>query len=113
VPVFVSGYSIVYLSRITSLFRFSVDSGHNLLVQWTDTHRIFEVCRQDWGAVGVRLRLEKNVWRTSASSGGGMLDEKIAIIGAPYSIVLDWGYGTKEARREPGYLGREHRLWEF
>jgi hypothetical protein len=33
-----------------------------------------------------------------------MLDEKINIIGTPYSVVLGWGYGTREARREPGFL---------
>jgi hypothetical protein len=71
------------------------------------------VYRQEWEAVGVRFWLEKNMWRTSASSGGGMLDEKIAIIGAPYSVILGWGSGTREARREPGYLGGEHRLWKI
>ena len=53
-----------------------------------DTHMVFEVCRQDWDAVGVRLRLEKNVWRTSVSSGGAMLDEKIGFIRTPYSVIL-------------------------
>jgi hypothetical protein len=83
------------------------------LVQIADTHRIFEVCRYGWDAVGVRLRLEKNVWRTAASSGGGMLDEKIAIIGAPYSVVLGWGSGTREARREPGFLGENMDCGKF
>jgi hypothetical protein len=59
------------------------------------------------------LQLEKNVWRTSAGKGGGMLDEKIGIIEAPYSIVWDWGIGMREARRVPGFLGGEHRLWKI
>ena len=42
-----------------------------------------------------------------------MLDEKIGIIEAPYSIDWDWGTGTREARREPGFLGGEHRLWKI
>jgi hypothetical protein len=56
------------------------------------------VCRLDRGAVGIRLQLEKNVWRTSRSLGGGILNEKIGIIEAPYSIVWDW----ELEREKPG-----------
>jgi len=42
-----------------------------------------------------------------------MLDEKIGVIEAPYSIVWDWGCGMREARRKPGFLGGEHRLWKI
>jgi hypothetical protein len=101
------------MGRVTSLSGLSGWSNRNLLVQGADTYRTFEVCRQGWNAVGVRLRLEKNVWWTSASSGGGMLDEKIAIIGAPCSVVLGWGSETREARRKPGFLGERNELWKI
>jgi len=83
------------------------------LFQTTDTHGNWRVCRRGLGAVGVRLQLEKNVWRTSASLGGGILDEKNSFIEAPYSIVWDWGIGMREARRKPGFLEKEHRLWKI
>ena len=28
-------------------------------------------------------------------------------------MVWDWGTGTREARRLPGFLGEEHRLWKI
>jgi hypothetical protein len=101
------------MGRVTSLSGFSADSNHNLLVQRADTHRVFVVCRRGWGAVGERLRLGKNVWETSSGTGGGMLDEMIGFIGAPSSVVWNWGNGTREARRQPGFLGGEHRLWKI
>jgi hypothetical protein len=42
-----------------------------------------------------------------------MLDEKIAIIGAPYSVVLGWGSGTREAWRAPGFLGENMDCGKF
>ena len=53
------------------------------------------MCRWGFGAVGARLRLEKKYGWTSASRGGGILNEKIGIIAAPYMVVLDWEVGTK------------------
>jgi len=107
------GYSIVYSGRVTSMYVCSGDSSRNYLVQETDTHGEWGDVSAGWCAVGERLRLEKNRYRTSASRGGGMLDEKNGFIEAPYSIVWDWGNRTREARREPGFLGEDHRLWKI
>jgi hypothetical protein len=107
------GIQLLDMSRVTSLSGFSGASNRNLLIQATDTLEDCGACRRAWGAIGVRLRLEKNMWRTSASKGGGMLDVWFGFIEAPYSIGWDWEIGTSEARREPGFLGGGHRLWKI
>ena len=100
------GYSIVYLGRVTSMYVCSGDSSRNYLVQETDTHGKCGDVSAGWCAVGERLQLEKNRYRTPAGMGGGMVDEKIGFITTPYSVVWVWGNRTREARREPGFLGR-------
>jgi hypothetical protein len=70
---------------------FSGSSSRDNLDQGTDTQVDCGVCRLWWGVAGERLRLEENEWRTSSSEGGGIVDEKVSFIGAPYSVVWDLG----------------------
>jgi hypothetical protein len=89
---------LLSLAKVTSFSYFTVDSSYCLLVQSADTHRIREVYRYGWDAVGVRLRLEKNVQRTSASNVGGSWTRRSTSSGL---LIRLYGIGDVE-RAKPG-----------